>query len=46
MHEPVHWTKAQLREGTSTGRDRFRAERLDEPLELYSEFFDAFVPIF
>lgn len=46
MHEPVHWTAAQLNEDTSTGRDRFQAERLDEPLELYSKFFDAFVPIF
>ena len=46
MHEPIQWTIEQLNEDTATGRNRFRAERLEEPLELYSEFFDAFVPIF
>ncbi len=46
MLEPIQWTAEQLGEDTARARDRFRAERLEEPLGLYSEFFDAFVPIF
>ena len=46
MVEPIRWTAQQLSEDASRGRDRFRAERLKEPLELYIELFDTFVPIF
>ena len=46
MVEPTQWSTEQLGEDATHGRDGFRAERLREPLELYTEFFDAFVPIF
>ena len=46
MVEPIRWTVQQLGEDAARGRDRFRAERLEESLELYTGFFDAFVPIF
>jgi len=44
--EPVRWTGAQLGGDASCGKERFRIERLKEPLELYTEFFDTFVSIF
>ena len=46
MAEPVSWTARQLADDARRARDIFRAERLEEPLELYAEFFDLFVPIF
>lgn len=46
MAEPRTWTVQELVEDAARGKDRFRAERLDEPLALYTEFFDTFVEIF
>lgn len=46
MTSPVKWTTQQLQEDAEAAKSIFRRERLDEPLELYSRFFDAFVPIF
>ena len=46
MPDPILWTTDQLVEEARHARDVFRAERLEEPLELYTEFFDAFLPIF
>ena len=46
MLEPIQWTSEQLGDDSARARDRFRAKRLEEPLELYTEFFDEFVPIF
>lgn len=46
MVEPPLWSAQQLREDADVARERFRSERLDEPLELYTQLFDAFLPIF
>ena len=46
MVEPIQWTAQQLGEDAARGREEFRVKRLEEPLELYTEFFEAFVPIF
>ena len=46
MPDPIQWTARQLADDARQARDIFRAERLEEPLELYNQFFDAFVTIF
>ncbi|HEY3782613.1 MAG TPA: XamI family restriction endonuclease [Fimbriimonadaceae bacterium] len=46
MINPKIWTLADLKADANLARTGFRHERIDEPLELYSEFFDTFVPIF
>ena len=46
MSAPKLWTLDELRSEAELARIQFRHERTDEPLELYSEFFDTFVPIF
>jgi XamI restriction endonuclease len=40
------WTTEQLNADAREAEAAFRRERLDEPLVRYSEFFNAFVPIF
>lgn len=40
------WTLQQLSVDAEQAQAAFRCERLDEPLERYSTFFDAFVPVF
>lgn len=37
---------AELTSDTETAKTLFRQQRLDEPLELYSQFFETFAPIF
>ena len=46
MHEPKSWTLDELRRDAEAAKELFRRSRLDEPLALYSEFFDAFAPVF
>ena len=46
MSEPKNWTLAELTSDTETAKELFRQQRLDEPLELYSRFFETFAPIF
>ena len=46
MSEPKHWTQSELTRDAEASRDVFRKQRLDEPLALYSRFFNEFVPIF
>ncbi len=46
MPDPAQWTMHQLAEDAECARERFRVRRLDEPLALYTEFFDAFAPVF
>ncbi len=46
MSEPRTWTLVELTRDASQARERFRRHRLDEPLELYGEFFETFAPIF
>ncbi len=46
MSEPKRWTQAELTDDARVSRALFRRQRLDEPLALYSEFFNHFVPIF
>ena len=46
MAEPIQWTAQPLGEDATHSRERFRTARLEETLELYTQFFDAFVPIF
>lgn len=45
MSEPRNWTRAELTDDAATARTLFRRQRLDEPLALYSHFFNAFVPV-
>ncbi|MDE0240124.1 MAG: XamI family restriction endonuclease [bacterium] len=45
MLEPPHWSAQQLREDAALAGDLLRKERLDEPRELYAQFFDAFLPV-
>ena len=46
MADPKQWTNEELREDAAEGRAAFRAGRLEEPLEHYTQLFDSFVPIF
>lgn len=46
MAEPRSWTLAELTADAAEGRARFRAERLEEPRDLYVAFFDEMVPVF
>lgn len=46
MSEPEIWTLEELTADAETAKALFRRRRLDEPLELYSRFFDEFVPVF
>jgi hypothetical protein len=46
MQQPKQWTLAELTTDAATAAAEFRRRRLDEPLSLYSSFFDAFCPIF
>jgi XamI-like restriction endonuclease len=44
--EPRRWSSGELAELATAATERFRAERKDEPRQVYIEFFQAFVPIF
>ncbi len=46
MADPRIWTPQELRADAEEATAIFRKQRLDEPLELYSDFFQAFVPVF
>lgn len=46
MTSPPTWSAEQLRRDAAEAQSIFRRERLDEPLELYSRFFEAFAPVF
>lgn len=46
MTAPRKWTPADVAADTALAIAAFRKERLDEPSDLYSSFFDAFAPIF
>jgi hypothetical protein len=46
MITPRTWTSDELKSDALEARSLFRRERLDEPLELYTEFFEIFTPIF
>jgi hypothetical protein len=46
MQRPKHWTLDELKADAATAAATFRRKRLDEPLGLYTSFFDAFCPVF
>ena len=46
MAQPRTWSPAELAEDAGAAKGRFRRTRLNEPLERYTRFFDAFTPIF
>lgn len=46
MKSPRIWTKEELIKDAYTARDRFRQGRLQETLDLYTEFFDEFKVVF
>ena len=46
MTDPRKWTAKELARDAAMAVERFRRERLEEPLERYTHFFNAFVPIF
>jgi len=46
MTLPQKWTAQQLKDDAETATIAFRHERLDEPLELYSQHFKTFSGIF
>jgi hypothetical protein len=43
---PKNWSLTDLKADARTARDTFRNERLDEPLDLYNQFFGEFASIF
>jgi len=43
---PTQWSLANLEAEASAARDTFRNERLNEPLDLYNQFFGEFASIF
>ena len=46
MSEPRKWTSAELTRDAEEAKALFRQQRLNEPRGLYTQFFDAFAPIF
>lgn len=46
MNEPRNWTPAEPTRDATEARETFRRQRLNEPLGLYSRFFEAFAPLF
>lgn len=46
MVEPKQWTLAELTRDAEAAKTLFRRRRLDEPLQLYSAFFDTFKRVF
>ena len=46
MREPKKWTPEELASDARYATEIFRRQRLDEPRDLYSSFFQSFVPIF
>ena len=46
MNDPRVWTLEELERDAVIAIESFRRERLDEPLERYTHFFQSFVPIF
>jgi len=42
MNQPPRWTDDQLRAGLETARAHFRRERIQEPLEDYTQAFDQY----
>ena len=46
MSQPIQWDTAQLAADGIEAKAAFRRGRLDEPLELYSKFFETFTKIF
>ena len=46
MTGPRRWTATELVRDAKKAEAAFREERLREPLELYSRFFETFAPIF
>ena len=46
MRSPRNWTTAELAQDAEQAVAVFRRQRLQEPLELYSQFFESFAPVF
>ena len=46
MSDPRNWTFDELTGDAARARESFRRQRLDEPLQLYSRFFETFAPVF
>ena len=46
MKEPRHWTASELARDVEKAKTGFRRQRLHEPLDVYSRFFQTFAPIF
>lgn len=46
MIEPPRWTKNDLANDLTRAVDRFRSERLEEPLEAYLQLFDDYQGVF
>jgi hypothetical protein len=43
---PRRWTKAELESDAAASKSAFRHERLQEPLDLYNQFFTTFANLF
>src|SRR5579871_470542 len=43
---PRRWTEAELESDAAIAKSTFRFERLQEPLDLYNQFFTTFADIF
>jgi hypothetical protein len=46
MQQPRQWTLDELGTDAAAAADAFRRQRLDEPLGLYTSFFEVFCPVF
>lgn len=46
MNAPRKWTRAQIENDVEMAKALFRRRRLDEPLALYTRFYNEFEPIF
>lgn len=44
MADPVRWTLQKLTEDAKTSKEKFRKERIEEPVDKFLEFYDAVEP--
>ena len=46
MTEPKYWTLPELTQDAEAAKSLFRKRRLEEPLQLYTEYFESFKEVF
>jgi hypothetical protein len=44
MADPIQWTLKQLTDDASTSKEKFRKERIEEPIDKFLEFYEAVEP--